>query len=599
MLSRASVAPSVRSPPASRLRAWLGITVLASIIAYVTLVASFFPNPHGRLGHDYATFLPPLLADNYWIAENGLFALPYFSPAFCGGLPYLADPISIFYSVPQLLSFISNPVTSFFETTLIFAGLGGIGSYLLMRRRFGVSVPAATLSGLIFLFNGFLLYRMVVGHAPFCVVGLAPFLCHLLLTPIGPARLQRDYLASAAGPIAASAAIVAYFVYAGAPQLLMPLALTCMMVWVLHGLLRNPAPGFWVIGAGAAVLGAAGAAAKLVPAFVYVHYFLRPGDIMLIFPDAMHAVYNLFMGLFFPFLIQEHFFKHEYEYGLGIVPLVMIPLGISTALLRGALGDRSHWGARRIALLAGLALLAFVPLRLSYGPEFAAWLKSVPYIGEDSVVIRWYFTYLLPLTIATGVCLDFVFADARNRSKAALAGIVITVLPALLLNRAHYDNQPYDPVRIVTADLALRNHAQVPAITAIETPLDVNQRNDDLTSGISPYPCFAPVFGFHLDRFPKGLHTGPLFSSAPNGVHLRNPACYIYGKENGCTPEDLFTAAQRREEEAFAAYKSFDFVLPGWQQVANWVSALGAIIILVGLGLGTARLWYSRHPTGE
>jgi hypothetical protein len=568
---------------------------LASITAYVALVASFFPNPHGRLGHDYAYFLPLLLADNYWIAENGLLALPYFLPAFCGGLPNLANPQSIFYSVPQLLSFFVNPVASFFGTTLIFAGFGGAGSYLLMRRRFGVSVPAAALSGLIFLFNGFLLYRMVVGHIPYCVVGLAPFLCYLMLTPIGPARMQRDYLASAAGPIAASAAILAYFVYAGAANLLVPLAITCTMVWLLHGLLRNPASGFWVIGAGASVLGAAGAAAKLVPAFVYLHYFPRPGDMRLLFPDAMHAVYNLAMGLFFPFLIQEHFSKHEYEYGLGIVPLVVIPLGIGTALLRGALGDRSHWGARRIALLAGLALLAFVPLRLSYGgPEFAAWLKSLPYIGEDSVVIRWYYTYLLPVTIATGVCLDLAFADARNRSKAALAGIVITVLPALLLNRAHYDNQPYDPARIVAADQALRYHAQLPAITAIET-----QDNDGLAFGASAYPCYEPLFGFHLERFPEGLRAGALFSSAPNGAYLRNPACYIYGKENGCTAGDLFTAAQWREEEAFAAYKSFDFVLPGWQQMANWVSAFSGIIILAGLWIGTARLRYSRHTTGE
>jgi hypothetical protein len=596
MLSVGSVAACVR-PPASRLRAWLGIAVLASITAYVALVASFFPNPHGRLGHDYAYFLPLLLAGKYWVADNDLIALPYFTPAFCGGLPLLANPQSIFYSVPQLLSFIVNPVTSFFGTTLIFAGFGGAGSYLLMRRGFGVSVPAAALSGLIFLFNGFLLYRMVIGHVTYSVVGLVPFLCHLLLTPIGPARMQRNYLASAAGPIAASAAILAYFVYAGAANILVPLAITCTMVWVLHGLLRNPAPGYWVIGAAGSVLGAAGAAAKLVPALVYVHYFPRPGDIRLLFPDAMHAVYNLLMGLFFPFLIQENFSKHEYEYGLGIVPLVVIPLGISTALLRDALGDRSYWGARRIALLAGLAFLAFVPLRISYGdPEFAAWLKGLPYIGENSALIRWYFTYLLPVTIATGVCLDFVFADASNRNKVALAGIVITVLPALLLNRAHYDNQPYDPVRIVTADQALRYHAQVPAITAIET---LDQGNDGLASGASPYPCSEPLFGFHLERFPKGLQTGELFSSAANGAHLRNPACYIYGKENDCTPGDLFTAAQRREEEAFAAYKYFDFVLPVWQKMANWVSALGAMIILAGLGLGTARLWYSRHTTRE
>ena len=53
-----------------------------------------------------------------------------------------------------------------------------------MRQRFSASYPAACLSGVIFLFNGFLLYRMVAGERAYYVIGLVPFLCDSLLAPV-------------------------------------------------------------------------------------------------------------------------------------------------------------------------------------------------------------------------------------------------------------------------------------------------------------------------------------------------------------------------------------------------------------------------------
>jgi hypothetical protein len=40
---------------------WTGITGVALIAIYHVIFREYFPNTHGRMGHDYALFLPKLL----------------------------------------------------------------------------------------------------------------------------------------------------------------------------------------------------------------------------------------------------------------------------------------------------------------------------------------------------------------------------------------------------------------------------------------------------------------------------------------------------------------------------------------------------------
>src|SRR3989338_4882337 len=82
--------------------------------AYHLIFGKFFPTQKGTLGHDYAHVLPDLLDGYFWFTNNGLFEPFWFTPAFCGGQPQLADPASVYYSVAQLLTFILNPLTSLY-----------------------------------------------------------------------------------------------------------------------------------------------------------------------------------------------------------------------------------------------------------------------------------------------------------------------------------------------------------------------------------------------------------------------------------------------------------------------------------------------------
>lgn len=568
----------------------LVLTVALSVCAYAIFAASFFPNVHGRLGHDYEYFLPLLLAGKYWIAENGVLAVPRFSPAFCGGLPFLANPQSIFYSLPQAISVVAGPTGSYLATMLISAGLGAGGTFGLLYRRFGVSLAAASVGSVIFLFNGFLFYRMVVGHVTYHVVGLLPLLCYLLLTPVETAQARGDDVARGAASLAGAATIGAYCVYAGAANVIVPIGIVCLIIWLIYSLAGRPPTWFWRLGTAAAVIAALASAGKLAPAVALIDNFPRPEPLR-VFADFGTLLWVFVEGLFVPFFLHDDPSRHELEFGVGLVPPLLMVMGIIGAVGRYSLravltGIQAEYWARLLAL----ALLLALPIWLNLGgPEKAVWLKTLPYIGNNVLLLRWVLIYLLPLAVGAAMLLDFVFTGVRERLGMAILGILMTVLPALAADRGYYDRQPYDGSAITAADRALRHEGAVPVVTRIGTQLP-GARNDGLIGGASSYPCYEPVFGYGLETLPQSVKAGEL-SRAPNGRYLSNPACYIYGGVNGCVPGAAFTAADSQEEAAFAAYRPFAYAVPSWQSWADWLSLLGLALILGGFCVALFSRW--------
>jgi hypothetical protein len=561
----------------------LAVTVAASVLIYAALAISFFPTAYGTLGHDYEYFLPLLLAGKYWVMQNGFLAVPRFSPAFCAGVPFLANPQSMFYSVPQALALLTDPVTSYRLTTLLFTATGAIGTYFLMTRRFGVSTAAAMLSSVVFMFNGFLMYRMAVGHVTYHVVGLLPALCCFLLTSIPAEGPTISKIRQAAGAVVGSAAILAYFVYAGAPNMLAQLAIICIAVWLIHGLVRPAQYSFWLIGGAAGILAAAMGAAKLVPAMAWLAEFPRPHTIELV-GNLPALLASLMRGLFFPASLPVENGRHEWEFGVGLVPLFLLVRGARLGGARFGLKGVAAQSAARWARISALSLLMLLPIWLNYGDaEKAAWLKTLPYVGDNVILVRWFSVYILPLTVAAGCLLDFVFPDTRARFRAAILGIIVTAAQPLLSDRSYYQQQPYEPGLVLAASQATDLTGRVPAVAAIAS-IPGAGRNDGLAWGRTSYPCYEPMFGYRSETFPGTPVPGPLFSSA-SGAHLRNPACYIYGEANGCKPGAEFTDAERQNEVPFAAYRPFGYELPAWQIWADRLSLLALAIMLMGAGI--------------
>ena len=122
---------------------------------YHLLYRDFFPTERGTLGHDFGLALAGCVDGFVWFVKNGPFEPPWFSPAFCAGVPIFADPQSGYYSAPQWLSFVFDPLTASYLTLLLFASLGYFGMYVLARRGFGLSLCWSIFAAALFLFNSF------------------------------------------------------------------------------------------------------------------------------------------------------------------------------------------------------------------------------------------------------------------------------------------------------------------------------------------------------------------------------------------------------------------------------------------------------------
>jgi len=302
------------------------IGFLFLLFSYHLIFFRFFPTEQGMLGQDYAYFLPNLLNGKYWFNNNGLFAVPWFTPAFCGGVPFFPNPQNIYYSLPQLLSLFVNPLHGVYISVLIFAALGLIGTFLLLRNVFAVSTASAFLGSTIFLFNGFYSSRMLIGHITYQVFALVPLLSWLLLNKTKSKVLETGYVLLAG-------VILAYMVYAGAANFIVPVILCIVCIWSLTGIVQQASFTFCKRLCLSGIIAILISLAKLYPSLLYLQGFTRDYYPLPGFDGVWNAAKNIFMMLFltpfkdisdnlvnYPFDLNQN----EFNFSITIVPLVLI-----------------------------------------------------------------------------------------------------------------------------------------------------------------------------------------------------------------------------------------------------------------------------------
>jgi len=93
-----------------------------------------------------------------------------------------------------------------------------------------------------------------------------------------------------------------------------------------------------------------------------------------------------------------------------------------------------------------------------------------------------------------------------------------------------------------------------------------------------------------MEAFPrKTLRPGPALESRDGVLNLKNPACYVFPEENGCSPGDHFASAQLREARAFTRYEPIAFVASTWQRLANAVTLCALVLT------GASMIGYAVH----
>jgi hypothetical protein len=595
---------SEASPRVSSTSDLRGMPLAAFLVllgAYHFTFGRFFPTASGTVGEDYALTLPALLAGYFWSSTNGVWSVPWFMPSFCGGIPFFADPQGGFFTLLQIATLFVDPLASAYLTTLAFASLGYWGCYVLLRRTFAVAQFPAFLGAAIFMFNGFFAHRALIGHLGFQGFMLVPWVAYALMTP-APLRGFRKL--GGLGAACATGLIAAYWLDSGLGTLMVPVGLSVVLILLVLALRQDAFPLRRVVLRGCIGVLFAGAlsAAKLVVAFATLSNFPRSGYLLPGYASMADAFRILFTSLFFsPTDIrslsdaalrnaQLLLLRHELEYGVTVVPLLILLAGLVVGLARIA---RSRLGAKRAAILLLIGIVLVVPLALNtYSPEWNALLRRIPLLKSSSNFVRWFCVYIPFLAVLSAVVVDGW--SQRIRAPVAVLGVAAVIATNLMQDRAWYAMGGYNPGPVTAAYRTVRNGGSVPPISAIGVSVKgpgALDRNDALIVGVSQLYCYDPTFGYALENLPiRDLHPGPVRAVTDGRYNMKNPACYVYPKENGCSPGDHFRTDQALALESFVAYRPFEFKVSLAQRVANLVTliALGASGIVLASVLAIA-----------
>jgi hypothetical protein len=578
--------------------AWIAIA--AAITLFFFRTRTFFPNAHGVIGEDYGWFLPMLMAGAFWFAQNGILAVPYFTPAFCGGMPLLANPQSVIYSLPQLLLVAFDPLNAVLATLVIATMIGAIGTYLLAVRCFRTSPQAAALVSILFVHNGFLFYRGVIGHLTYHAFALAPIAA---LVVSGQHRALVPARHSVARTISSGLLFgwcVAYLTYAGALNFQIPfvlaVTLVVLMVQLRCGFDRAP----WLTLVAGCVCGVLFSLMKLVPAVVLASQFPRAYLRAYLFHNPVEFVLVLFSSFFTPGSLPDvvsgagSLGRHEFEFGLSAVPLL---------LLGGALmmrGGGEVFSALRRHPYSGILFAGVwcIPLALTFEVgDWGAVLLRIPVINNNTHFVRWWAIYLLPIMLAAGLAFDRVTASSQRwRSVALVAAMVLIGVQQTAHTPDYYSRYEttFDPAPILTAFRDLHQGQRIPAIETVG-PSPASQTtwrsfgyNSAMLIGQSSWPCYEPLFGYRLELAPPlSLVEGPITIVNDDSLNLVDPAAYF---QPGAARRWRFAATETASARQFAEYRAYAWNIPWWQRAATWGTLVSSV-----LSLGWFATRISRH----
>lgn len=564
------------------------------ILTFYSIYQAYFPSIRNTIGHDYAYFLPHLLDGFFWYSNNGLSEVPWFTPSYGGGLPNFPNPQSIYYSIPQFISFLVDPLSSIKTTLLLFGTAGFAGCYILLKDIFNFKKSTSLLGATIFLFNGFFAHRMQVGHITYHSFMLFPYLYYVILNNC--THDKRVHPMPFVMENVIGGLILAYMIYSGSFYIIPPVYLALAVCTILYLLYVNGQLNtrmFLAKTVLTALVGLLLAASKLNASLSYLSLFPRdlyplPGidDFFNLISLCFNCLFSIPDADFANKVTVNKVFmleRHEYEFGVGIAAFLLVLTGSAYFIFKRLFMPAEKISVKNRILIAICFSLSAIPLLLNYyTPGYNLVLKSIPFIKNTSTNIRWFCTYIPILVLISCLTIEKIRFLSVNSTVVCISGILLTLLTSVSLDMKFYKNQPYDPLVITNAYHELISGSVKPEIRTIciqssdtiGNSIYPVSGNGTFIAGCSVIFPYEPLFGYRLENFPrKQLVEGPVMMELPGGfLNIKNPSSYVFPDENKCKPGDHFKTSQKSEAEKFVNYRPFKFQMSERQHLANSIT---------------------------
>ncbi len=574
-------------------------------IIHQYIFLDFFPNQNNRLGHDFEYFLPSFIFGKIWF-QNNFLNVPWFSPSFCCGTPFYPDPQTAFYSIQQIFYIYFNPLLATKLLFAYFSFLGFFGMFFLLRKNFKISFFTSLLGATLFIFNGFFVFRSIIGHIAYINFSLIPIYCFFLIEGFTNKNLfiKNIYLGL-------SSLVLSSFFYSGAGPI-MPLIIVCIFSILLFFSFKIKK--FKIIFLSLVksfIIGILISISKISASLFFLNNFKRKLE-PAYFESPIEYLNLIFKSLFFvpdiEFFNKNIFNKnisnfgiHEIEYGVTFVPFLVFLVFLTR--LKTFIKIESF---NKILLLSLAIILLPIILNTNLF-NFQSFWNSIPIIGSSWVQVRWSAIYIIPLILFSVIVLENInFSKYKNFFIVTL--IFMAIFQNVLRDKSFYHNQMYNPKDIVKFSKKIDNHnlnknydikGYAIIVDKDDKLVKHNKRNDLFTLNLSSAFCYQPLFGYNLKDFPKKniifnkkikisekkfISIGePHIVNDKNKFNFYNPSCFLFPNENNCLPGDLFTRSQEKNLKNFLNYEKIDFKKNKIQNVLDYISLFSFLILIIFL----------------
>ena len=577
---------------------FLLILFCSILIIHQFIFQQFFPNFKNLVGHDYQQFIPNLMFGKIWF-QNNFLSVPWFTPSFCCGIPFFADPQSMYYSIPQIIFLIFDPILSIKIIFIILSAFSYVGTFLLIRKNFKFNIYISLLCASLFLFNGFFVYRAIAGHVAYLSYIFVPLYCFFL---INSTQNKSNYIY-----LVLSSIVFANFFHSGSGPIILIIFISILTVLLLYSHLENSLKVFFKFFQ-SLILGVLISLSKITASLFFLNNFPRqyPATefnslasfiktfFLSLFLKPNHKDFNESITSMFPFGI------HEMEYSVSVVPIVLIFFiyFMDKKFLR-----LNYYNIRFIILLFIIFLIPIL-LNVNFLNQFQI-IAKIPILNSTWVQFRWMAIYILPIIIISGLLVENFKLDLNQKKYLVIILILVLLVQNLIKDNSwHFDDQRYSVKNAMDFSTKIRNGIDLeiigPAILLDKSgsPKKVNNKNDMLFFSYSPLLCYQPIFGYGLEKLnakqitfnsKQLLQDGSIMyysnklDEKDGHFMLFNPSCFLYPKENNCSPGDTFKISEKEKLIQFANYKKFKFKQNNIQIFSNYISFFTFVVCLLYL----------------
>ena len=544
------------------------------------------------LAEDYKAYVPLMIFGKIWYMNNGILNLPHFIPSMCGGIPYHADPSSTYISFMQLLFINFSIPTALKSIFFIFSFAGYAGVFLLCKYCFKFNNLTSAIAATIFIFNGFFINLVLVGHLIYGYYAFVPLYIFLI---IKSTECSKNISLSL---LAISSLLLSSFFYAGASSLMPFVIYTIVVTLCIYCIffklkfkiiLNNLIISF--------VLTFLLSYSKINYTFAYLELF--PRDINSATLDNYFSfIYTFFSSLFVvpdPFFFDKHQFHieksyvylHELEYSISILPALII--------LYCTIFMKKNFGIKKTSWIIIFILLFLPTVLMVQIPHLSTIINDLPLISSTWVRVRWLSIYIIPIVLISA----FLLNQIKIKNKFIMISLLIIPIcqnyfyieaKNYFYPEKSFKNKAVYSIQNINKFSKNLNYENINNIKIEYVKNNQNFTRMDLNEGFiintSEIFCYSPIFGYLLEKLPREKIIGDnenyreKLKITGDKYNLFKPMCFLFPSENNCSVGDVFGSKESYKLKNFSEYKIINFNKSNIQIISDYI-ALTFFIILI------------------